>query len=98
MGDYIKTVKNCSTFHEPHTVTCENATLTVEVASTLTFADFNCSGTCTINVADASTLIISTGNIDTIKGKVTGWSTGICRASYTNDGVEASGGSTWSTA
>jgi len=98
MSDYNKTVENASTFHEPNTVDCENATLTVRVASTLTFADFHCSGTCTIHVNDASTLIISSGQINLINGDVTGCSTAICRAGYSAEEVSVSGGSTFSTA
>lgn len=74
---------------------CRDAVIHVAQSSTIDIKNIDCSGEITISVASSSTLRFRAGSINSIKGEVTGSSTGVCRAKIKLDQVHTSGSSTW---
>lgn len=62
MNDFEKTINGAATFHDGNTINCKNANITVEGASTATFAGLDVKGkvtlTCNGKFLFGSTLVI----------------------------------------
>jgi hypothetical protein len=78
-------------------LSCNNASINVDISSTVVIKALSCVGTCSISVDRSSTLNIESGSVNVIKGTVDHASTGICKATLKSDEVSAYNASKWIT-